>query len=160
MSGEVGSGEPLPGTPSRNRSSAKWTTLSSLAIAMGRRPMAISAEFGEVHLSDQLFLAPAISRDLPTGIPTPRGSFSDFHSVLYLGTVVWTTSYLPEARLRSPDRPRTSFSQPQSSPSGQSSLPVAPSILPFHPHSPPPPEGDPLACRERALHTRLAKHAH
>ena len=61
---------------------------------------------------------------------------------------------------RSPDPPRTSFSQPQSSSSGQSSLPVAPSILPFHPHSPPPSARDPLACRERAVHTRLAKHAH
>ena len=83
MTGEVGSGEPLPGTPSRNRSSAKWTTLSSLAIAMGRRPMAISAEFGVVHLSDHPVLAPAISRDLPPGIPTPRGSFSDFHAASF-----------------------------------------------------------------------------
>ena len=57
-SGEVGSGEALPGTPSRNRSSAGCTSLSSLAMAMRRRLTAISAEFGEVHLSDHPVLAP------------------------------------------------------------------------------------------------------
>jgi hypothetical protein len=65
VSDEVGSGEPLPGTPSRNRSSAGCKSLAPLGIAMGRRPMAISAEFGDLHPSEHPVLAPAISRDLP-----------------------------------------------------------------------------------------------